>query len=1082
MPHTLFQLVKAPLKEHSDGSMIAFSDNSSAIEGWEQTVLIPSKPGTMCAFTAYEGNYCILFTAETHNFPTGIAPFPGAETGTGGRIRDVQATGRGGLVVAATTGYCVAGLNFGDYTIPGTDDSFVYPVTLASPLDILIQGSNGASDYGNKFGEPVITGFCRNFDLRVYDRKERRAWLKPILFTGGIGLILQMHCSKHGADVGMLIVQIGGPAYRIGMGGGSASSMIQGANNVELDFNAVQRGDAEMGRKGDRVIRACIEMGVSNPIESIHDQGAGGPCNVLTELVNPAGGRIEIRNIVSGDKTLSVAELWLAEYQERNGLLIRPENLELFQAICRRERVNCEVLGTITDDGKIVLHDAQDDSDPVNLELAKILGRLPQKTFESARFDYKLEPLRIPEMTLLELTELTFSQLSVGSKGFLVHKVDRSVTGLVAQQQCCGPFQLPVCDVAVIAGNTLSPRPPGAATAIGEQPIKMLINRAAGARMAVAEAVTNIAAAYIDGGLWKIKCSANEMWAAKQPCEFAGLYDAVKTMSDFMCEIGIAIDGGKDSLSMAAKVDDETVKAPGQIVVSLYATMTDATLVATPDIKYPGNSALVLIQLNEKMRLGGSALAQALGQLGDESPDVESSRLLIRAFQSVQTLIKNGVVKACHDRSDGGLVATVAEMIMSAGCGCELRAWANGNDPVAWLFNEEIGIVIECFERDLESKNFLSTITSYGLHCTVIGRTTYERKMVVKDASGEVLLDIPTSRLRDMWERTSDEIEKRQMNPECAQAQIETRRTHLQVPAYRLTYNPIQSLPYEYLDYHPKVAIVREEGSNGDREMAAAFHLAGFEVWDMTMTDLLEGDPDMLDDFRGIAFVGGFSYADALDSAKGWASVIRFNPKLRDMFARFFAREDTFSLGVCNGCQLMTLLGIVPWRDIGDRLQPRFVHNASGRFESRWVMVRIVNSRAMMLKGMEGSILGIPVAHGEGRLFCPDPQILKEARKQSLTPIVYVDDIGDSTELYPFNPNGSPGGITALCDPSGRHLAMMPHPERAFWMWQWHYVPEFMKVLQASPWMRMFQNAYEWCRTTRQLVEVVADDNYDDID
>ncbi|MFA6503653.1 MAG: phosphoribosylformylglycinamidine synthase [Patescibacteria group bacterium] len=1082
MPHTLFELVKAPLNAHSDGSVIAFHDNSSAIEGWEQSILAPQNPGEMCAFTAYKGKYCVLFTAETHNFPTGVAPFPGAETGTGGRIRDVQATGRGGLVCSATTGYCVAGLDLGDYRIPGSDNSFVYPVTLASPLDILIQGSNGASDYGNKFGEPVITGFCRSFDLRVYGGKERRAWLKPILFTGGLGIMLTMHCEKHAPEAGMLIVQIGGPAYRIGMGGGSASSMIQGANTVELDFNAVQRGDAEMGRKGDRVIRACIEMCANNPIESIHDQGAGGPCNVLTELINPAGGNVEIRRITCGDKTMSVVELWLAEYQERNGLLIRPENLEMFQAICRRERVNCEVLGEITGDGRIVLHDAQDDSTPVDLELARILGKLPQKVFAADRPKYKLESLSIPRgVTLEELTKMTFQQLSVGSKGFLVHKVDRSVTGLIAQQQCCGPFQLPVCDVAIIAGNTLSPEPHGAATAIGEQPIKIFVNREAGARMAVAEAVTNLAAAYINGGLWNTKCSANEMWAAKQPGEIASLYDAVSAMSNFMTEIGIAIDGGKDSLSMAAKVGEETVKAPGQIVVSLYAAMQDATLVATPDIKYPGHSVLLLIHLNDKMRLGGSALAQALGQIGNESPDIEEADKLVQAFSAEQQLLCCGLIRAYHDRSDGGLITTVSEMIMSAGCGCELTIPVNV-DPVSWLFNEEFGMVIECFERDLMRLEYQMTLASFdNIKYTRIGKTTSKREMAVKNSADEVILNVSTSQLRDWWEQTSDELEKRQMNPECALAQIETRRIHTQTPAYRLTFNPTTSPSYDSMDYHPKVAIIREEGSNGDREMATAFHLAGFEVWDVTMPDMLEGDPDMLDDFRGIAFVGGFSYADALDSAKGWAGTIRFNLKLKEMFECFYNRDDTFSLGVCNGCQLMTLLGIVPWRDIGDRLQPRFMHNASGRFESRWAMVRIENSRAMMLKGMGGSILGIPVAHGEGRLFCPDPVMLKKC-KQSLAPIVYVDDIGNPTELYPFNPNGSPGGITALWDPSGRHLAMMPHPERAFWMWQWHYVREFMKVLQASPWMRMFQNAYEWCKATEPLVESASDDDYSDID
>lgn len=1066
-PDTLMGIVRSTIIKNPANSLISFSDNSSAIRGYKVWTIAPLHPGKTSPFVPRENIYHILFTAETHNYPSGIEPFQGATTGTGGRIRDVQATGRGSLVIAGTAGYCTAALNIPGHPIPGEPDGLAYPAGLASPQNILIEASNGASDYGNKFGEPLIQGFVRTFE-QVLPDNERRSWLKPIMFTGGIGQIDDRHTSKEKPEKGMLIVQVGGPAYRIGAGGGSASSMIQGENIAELDFKAVQRGNAEMENKLNRVIRTCVEMGDDNPLLAAHDQGAGGPGNVLAEITDPAGGNIRIRNFQLGDPSLAVVDIWCAEYQERSAFLIHQDRSDEFRAICRREKVNCEVLGEISGDGQIVVYDDKDDSRPVDLPLDKILGDMPQKSYELERIPRKLEPLRLPdELTAEEALRLVFRLPSVGSKGYLVRKVDRSVTGLIAQQQCCGPLQLPVADVAVVAQGHFGLT--GGATAIGEQPIKMLIDEKAGARMAVGEMLTNMASARISA-LEHIKCSVNWMWAAKLPGEGARIYDAAVAMAELMIELGIAVDGGKDSISMAARVGNENVKAPGEVVVSGYATMPDITQKVTPDIKRPGESKLILIDpADGRNRLGGSALAQALGQIGDESPDVNSPRRLGSAFKAVQQMIGEGLILACHDRSDGGLITTLAEMAMSGNCGMSLNL-PDVPDSLSQLFSEELGLVIEYLD-DNESE-ILNILNHYDTPALILGSTTREKQVTVRH-QGQAEINVSTETLLSWWEATSDRLEEEQMNTATAREQAQT-HNHPGI-RYNLTFKPQAPSPGTLLRTDkPKAAIIREEGSNGDREMTSAFFWAGFEPWDITMTDLLE-DRVSLDDFRGVVFVGGFSYADVLDPAKGWASIIRFNTRLREMFDRFFNRPDTFSLGVCNGCQLMAFLGIVPWQGIPEEAQPRFIQNVSERFESHWGMVRISESPAIMLKGMEGSILGIWSAHGGGRLYCPDPEILSRARQQNLTPIAYVDGEGTPTEKYRFNPNGSPLGIAGFCSPDGRHLAMMPHPERSFLLWQWPWIPEEWKsgqrksvvgdyLLWPSPWLKLFQNARDWCQ------------------
>ena len=1064
IPESLMQIVKEPYKRNPNNSVIAFKDNSSAIRGYTIHTILPDNPGKPSPFREIDVTYHIIFTAETHNFPTGVAPFPGAETGIGGRIRDVHATGKGSLVIAGTAAYCVGNLFIPDYPLPWEHGSFVYPKNLASPLQIEIEASNGASDYGNKFGEPVIQGFTRSFGLKM-PNGERREWIKPIMFTGGIGQIDARHLEKGEPEKDMVVVKIGGPAYRIGMGGGAASSMISGENIEELDFNAVQRGDAEMEQKLNRVIRACVELGDKNPIVSIHDQGAGGNCNVVKEIIHPAGAKIDIRKIIIGDNTLSVLEIWGAEYQEQDAILIHPDSIAMFKGLCEREKVPVAVIGEVTGDGYIVLYDGKNGSVVENLSLEKVLGDMPQKTFHLDRVSFNNQHLHFPDnMTIMDALDRVLRLVSVGSKRFLTNKVDRSVTGLIARQQCAGPLQLTVSDVAVIAQSHFSLA--GAAISIGEQPIKGLINPSAMARMSVGEALTNIVWAKISS-LRDIKCSANWMWAPKLPGEGANLYDAAIAMRDMMLELGIAVDGGKDSLSMAAKVvhpsgEVETVKSPGTLVISAYATCPDITKVVTPDIKRPDKSRLIYIDLgNGKNRLGGSALAHCYKQVGDESPDVDNTQLLKDAFNAIQELIDKELILSGHDRSDGGLITTLLEMAFSGNCGLEItlsNIGSKGLMPI--LFSEELGFVIEYAPEKEDS--IISVLENFSVPYHPIGKSIAEKRIKIF-SNGNLVLDEDMRRLRALWEETSHKLDMLQANPECVLEEKEViyDRTG---PSYLIPFTPEQT-PEIILkrDVKPAVAIIREEGSNGDREMTSAFYLAGFEPWDVTMTDLLN-EKINLSRFKGVAFVGGFSYADVLGSAKGWAGTIRFNKKLHEQFNGFYNKTDTFSLGVCNGCQLMALLGWVPWQGIDDKFQPRFIHNESGRFESRFATVRIIESPSIMLKDMEGSVLGVWVAHGEGLAHFPDKNILNEVIDKKLAPIRWVDDNGEFTEKYPFNPNGSPFGITALCTPDGRHLALMPHPERTFLKWQWAWMPEEMKKdLKASPWLKMFQNARQWC-------------------
>ncbi|TMW61487.1 hypothetical protein Poli38472_012678 [Pythium oligandrum] len=1096
-PQTLFQMVKSTLTEEAKkNSVIAFHDNSSVIRGSNIVALAPQNPGEPSAYVEQALESHVLLTAETHNFPSGVAPFPGAETGTGGRIRDVQATGRGAHVIAGVSAYSVGNLLLEDYKLPWEDEKLEYPSNLATPRDILVQASNGASEYGNKFGEPVVSGFARSFGM-VLPNGERREYIKPIMFSAGLGQLDGRHCEKGDPDIKMWVVKVGGPAYRIGMGGGAASSRIQDVKDAALDFNAVQRGDAEMESKMNKVIRACIQLGDKNPIVSIHDQGAGGNGNVLKEIVevphskqtetNRGGARYEVRNILVGDETLSVLEIWGAEYQENNALLLRPEDVDLFHKICVRENCPYALLGQVTGDGRVVLHDEQDDSTPFNLELDLVLGKMPQKTFVDKKDTEVLKEVTFPvDITVRDALDRVLRLVSVGSKRFLTSKVDRSVSGLIAQQQTVGPLQLPLANVGVVAQTHFATeasngKVPGVASAVGEQPIKGLVNAAAMARLSVGESLTNLVwASLARGGLDECKCSANWMWAAKLPGEAARMYECCSAMTEFMKEVGVAVDGGKDSLSMAAKVNKQDVKAPGTLVITMYAACDDVEKTATPDLKTDVDASnLYYVDFGKgAYRLGGSALAQVYNQLGNVSPDVEDAALFKNAFTATQAAIKKDLVLAGHDRSDGGLVVTLLEMAFAGNCGIEVDIPYTAvkdvttKDVLNALFAEELGLVFQV-AAGTSSSDVEAIFQQHNVPLVKLGKVIKEGDIKIA-VNGQNVITDKTVDLRDVWEATSFELEKKQCNPECVAAEQSSLRTRAG-PSWNVTYDvvPTPERQLSTRNVH-RVAVIREEGSNGEREMLSAFHAAGFEVWDVIMSDLVAKRITLDERFRGIAFVGGFSFADVMGSAKGWAGVVKFHADVLKQFTAFRERQDTFSLGVCNGCQLMSLLG---WVDAPNAKQleeqvstsatPRFIHNESGRYESRFVSVKIEKTNSVMLKGMEGSSLGVWVAHGEGRAHFTHPAIMQSMIDQQLVPLSYVDDNQQPTEEYPFNPNGSPRGIAGLVSADGRHLCMMPHPERVFLKWQWPYMPKHFQELPASPWLKLFQNAKTFCEETK---------------
>ncbi len=1064
MGMSLMEMVRRPFEVNPGNSLVAFMDNASVTRGFPVTLLSQTYPDGPSLIHLWIGcNVHILFDAETHNFPCAIAAFPGAETGVGGRLRDDMGVGRGGYIVANTAGYAVGSLFIEGLELPWEDVIGQHPSNIMKPIDILVQASNGASDYGNKFGDPIINGFVRSFDMRI-PGGERRAWIKPIMFTGGVGYIREEHIRKEEPLAGMHIVILGGPNYRIGMGGGSASSMGLGDNVEETDQNAVQRADAEKERKVYNSIKACLDMGDKNPIRSIHDMGAGGNCNALPEICMPAGGRIFINRLPLGDDTLSKLEIWGNESQERMVILVDDDGLETVMSICEREKCSMTVAGVITGDGKIVVEDETDGSVCVDMDMGFVLGDIPQKTFEDESIPMAKARLSVPDsLGFRDALSMVLKHPDVASKQYLTVKVDRSVGGKIVVQQCCGPFHLPVADYGLVALGHFDTV--GAAISIGQMPVTGLLDYAAMARMSVGEAITNLMFA---GGrnFYDIFLCVNAMWAAKKPGETANIYAAYRALTDVQIDLGIGTDGGKDSLTMLALCkgldgNDEDVKAPGTLVISARVPCPDITKHVTPDIREPGKSLLMHLDFSwGKRRLGGSVFARTLSQLGRSYPDLENPDILRRGYDAVQELLNEGLILAGHDISDGGIAATLCEMAISGGCGIE-ASLSRKRGLFHTFFSEELGAVFEYLpEKESEVREVLKRHGLSGFFRR-IGRTTKDSRVrfYYGKRKREMVLDERLTTIRRMWEITSFMIDRLQSNPETVEEEMRSVERQSE-PQYDISFYESLNSPVILKAKKPLVAVIREEGTNADDEMRSALYLAGFDVLDLTMTDIIRGS--ILDKCQMVVFPGGFSYADVLDAGKGWAATIVLNERVREQFDRFYERCDTLSFGVCNGCQMMALIGWVPWKGIPTEKQPRFIRNTSERFECRFPSVRILKSPAVMLRRMEGSLLGVWTRHGEGRFFCKEQSVLDEILAKGLAPIRFVGPDGNETIEYPFNPNGSVHGITAVTSPDGRHLAMMPHPEALFKIWQWPWIPRKWKSLEHSPWFQMFMNAREF--------------------
>lgn len=1060
---SLFDLIKATTAHNHKYVRVAYKDNAASL--WSNDVLgfISHDPATASPYVLAPVKYTVTLKVETHNHPTGIEPFAGAATGTGGEIRDRQMNGRGGIPRIGLACYYVGSLFIPNYDLPWEKIYAPHPTILKTPLEIAIQASNGASDYGNKFGQPIVLGSFTSFEQMVGD--EHYGWRKTCMVAGGVGQNRTEHVQKLEPAPGNLIIQLGGDAYWIGYGGGSGSSKDTGVQSAELDFNSVQRADPAMETAVNEVIRACSDLGKNNPIITGTDLGAGGESVALAEIAFPHGAYYELRRIPSGDPTMPKYVLWCNESQERVVIIIQPQNLDLVINICERNRCPVAVVGEITGDGRLLVTDelagvdaSREEKEPINLAMNYLLADLPQMKVQCATVSRELIPLNYSADEDWEVKlEKVLRNPKVASKHWLTNKVDRSVGGLVAQQQTVGAMQLSLADCAVVADGFFNIT--GTVSAIGERPIIGLVNTEAGGRMSIGEALTNLVWAPIKE-FGAISFSATWQWACGQPGEDARLYKTVAAVSNLCLELGLPIPVGKDSLSMTAwTVKDgnkHAIKAPGTVQMIACAPCTDITKVVTPDIKMPGKSKLMLIDLSGgKNRLGGSVLAQVHNQLGDEAPDVEA-KLLKRGWLAIQQLVQRGLVLAGHDRSDGGLITCLLEMAFAGNCGWHISLDSIPGKLAEKLFAEELGIVVEySWDDEYEVHQVLD---NYGLgkHVHVLGDTVGVPMCIIQKVRA-----LPMPHYRRIWLETGLALDKLQTKPECAEDYVHA-HSLLKTPATKLTFTPQPTPQLQIKKKHkPKVAVLREVGTNGHRELAAAFYAAGFEPWDVTVKDLALGKVD-LEQFQGIAIAGGFSYSDVFGAGKGLVAVLTNDEQVKSQWFKFIGRTDTFVLGICNGCQAMSLLGLVPWSGIQIVNQPRFVNNDCGRFVHEFVTLSIMESPAIFLKDMAGSSLGIWVAHGEGRFLSSSEKITKKILSDNLAPLRYVDNEGLPTVDYPYNPNGSPYGIAALTSSDGRFMAMMPHPERLFQLWQWPYWPLNQKVA-ASPWLKMFQNAKEWC-------------------
>ncbi|WP_305908100.1 phosphoribosylformylglycinamidine synthase [Methylomarinum sp. Ch1-1] len=1050
---SLFRMIRNTAEQSPAGILSAYSDNASVVEGSRGQVFVRDAASGEYGYVEEQAH--LLMKVETHNHPTAISPHPGAATGSGGEIRDEGATGRGSATKAGLTGFSVSHLKIPGYPQPWEED-FGKPGRIASALDIMLEGPIGGAAFNNEFGRPNIAGYFRTFEQpsETGETNAYRGYHKPIMIAGGMGNIRPMLVDKQPIPAGSLIIILGGPAMLIGLGGGAASSQTSGESAEELDFASVQRENPEMERRCQEVINHCNSLGDDTPIVSIHDIGAGGLSNAVPEIIHDCdrGGRFELRDVQNADKGMSPMQIWCNEAQERYVVAIKPESLALFKSFCEREHCLYAVIGEATDEEHLTLSDSWLGGKPVDLPMSVLFGKPPKMHRDVSHQDKTLAGLDLTGLSLDDAVKRVLSFPAVADKSFLIHIGDRSVTGLVARDQMVGPWQVPVADVAVTATGFQALT--GEAMAMGERTPLALIDAPASGRMAIAEALTNLAATRIES-LNKVKLSANWMAAAGSAGEDAALFDTVKTVGMELCpELGIAIPVGKDSLSMKTVWKDasgeKTMTSPLSLIITAFAPVADISRTLTPQLQ-AGDSDLLLIDLGEgKNRLGGSVLAQVYKQLGNEAPDVNAA-LLKAFFEVIQALNGEDKLRAYHDRSDGGLLASVAEMVFTGRQGAELNLDSLGDDAWATLFNEELGAVIQVNSADCAY--VLDRLEQAGLgHCShQIGRVT-DRQQLTISHRGQTIYANNRAELQQTWSELSYRMQALRDNPDCARKQFE-RIADDNDPGLSasLSFDVNDDVASRFADAErPQVAILREQGVNGHVEMAAAFDRAGFKAIDVHMSDIIHGRVT-LRDFTGLVACGGFSYGDVLGAGGGWAKSILFNDQARDEFAAFFQRQDTFGLGVCNGCQMMSgLKEIIP----GAEHWPAFKRNDSEQFEARVAMVKVQESPSILLQGMAGSMLPVVVAHGEGRAeFSGDPHEAQVA-------LSYVDNYGRVTTDFPANPNGSPFGITGLTTLDGRFTIMMPHPERCFRTLQNSWHPDDWR--EDGAWMRMFRNARVW--------------------
>ena len=1046
---SLFGMIRNTHAVSPDGVLSAYHDNSAVIAGPEGDRFMVD-PETK-SYGWRRETMPFQIKVETHNHPTAISPFPGAATGSGGEIRDEAATGRGARPKAGLCGFTVSHLDLPGKQLPWSQD-FGKPDRIASALDIMIEGPIGAASFNNEFGRPNLGGYFRTFEQRLGG--EIWGYHKPIMIAGGMGTIREQFVDKLPLQEGAHIIVLGGPAMLIGLGGGAASSVGSGQGQEDLDYASVQRGNPEMQRRCQEVIDACWALGERNPILSIHDCGAGGLSNALPELLDDGGhgGTLELREVPSADTAMSPMEIWCNESQERYVLGIAPDRLEEFEAMCRRERCPFAVLGQATRRKQLELNDRLLGGKPVDMPLEVLLGKPPRMSRDVERLSFEGDDLDAAGLDTTEALKRVLRFPAVGSKSFLVTIGDRSVGGLVTRDQMVGPYQVPVADAAVTLSGFRDET--GEAMAMGERTPLAVLNAPASGRMAIAEAVTNIASAAIDS-ISDIRLSANWMAAAGEPGQDGALFDTVKTVGMEVCpELGIAIPVGKDSLSMKTVWDDKRMRAPVSLIVSAFAPVSDVQRSLTPQLDLERDSRLLLIDLgNGRDRLGGSVLAQVFGRFGREVPDLDSPAQLKEFFAVVQELNREGKLLAYHDRSDGGVITTLCEMAFAARCGLNLSPDVAPGRINDFLFSEEAGAVIQVAAED--GSEVMARFEQAGLAGNVVALgEPVPGERIHLDVDGNTVLDESLADLQALWAETSHAVQRLRDNPECADQELASlsdwRRPGM---SPHLAFDPEENpaAPMIATGARPAVAILREQGVNGHVEMAAAFDRAGFEAVDVHMSDLAHGRRG-LDQFAGFVACGGFSYGDVLGAGRGWANSVLFHQGLRRQFEAFLADRGKFALGVCNGCQMLAALkGLVPGADHW----PDFVTNRSEQFEARLGMVRVEESPSIFLRGMEGSLLPVATAHGEGRA-----RFDGDAGDSVLVALRYVDGHGRPVEHYPENPNGSPAGITGLCNTDGRVTIMMPHPERTLRTVNFSWAPKSWS--DVSPWQRMFRNARYW--------------------